>query len=65
MADILEFLKQKCHIEKAKQEELCLSKAADGEYKSDNTLFKLPLAKVKGEGGNMKQFCQFYFRRLE
>ena len=63
---------QATHKEKARQEKLRLGQTATSnereavsDYVSDNTLFKLPLGKLKAEGGDMQQFNQFYFRRLE
>ena len=35
------------------------------DYVADNTAFKLPLGKLQAEGGDMQQFNQFYYRRLE
>ena len=35
------------------------------DYQMLNTEFKLPLGKLKDQGGDMQQFCSFYYQRLE
>lgn len=35
------------------------------DYVAENLQFKLPLGKLKADGGDMQQFNQFYYRRLE
>jgi len=31
----------------------------------NNDAFKLPLGKLKAQGGDMQQFCAFYYKRLD
>ena len=62
MADIYQWLQQSAHIEKAKQE---MVRESLHDYVMHNTEFKLPLGKLKDKGGDMQQFCSFYYKRLE
>ena len=62
MADIYEWLQQSAHVEKAKQE---MVRTSAHDYMMHNTDFKLPLGKLKDQGGDMQQFCSFYYKRLE
>jgi hypothetical protein len=59
MSDILHFLTQTAHIEQERQ-----TRASDSDYKADNTRFKLPLKLLQAKGGDMQQFCSFYYQRL-
>ena len=63
MAEILQFLTQHAHKLKAEQGQL--HRAETNDYKMQNELYRLPLNKLKAEGGDMQQFCSFYYRRLE
>jgi len=68
MADIQQYLIQAAHQEKARQEQQRLAtceRESIADYKADNQMFKLPLGKLKEQGGDMQQFNQFYFNRLE
>ena len=68
MADIQKYLIQTAHKQKAKQEQqkmaACQRQSIE-DYEADNLTFKLPLGKLKEQGGEMQQFNQFYFKRLE
>ena len=55
-------MQQPAHVEKAKQE---MMRDSVGDYVMYNTEFKLPLGKLKDQGGDMQQFCSFYFKRLD
>ena len=61
MADIRQWLKQQAHIERAGVE---MHRESIHDYKMLNSEFKLPLGKLKEEGG-LQQFCSFYYKRLE
>ena len=63
MADIYKWLQQTPHIEKAKQEMMTRESLQD--YLMKDTEYKLPLGKLKDQGGDMQQFCSFYYKRLE
>lgn len=68
MADIKQFLIQAAHKEKASHEEARLAtceRESVPDYQADNLKFKLPLGKLQAEGGDMHQFYQFYYQRLE
>ena len=66
MADIEQYLIQSAHKERAARERARVDeREAVADYCADNRLFKLPLGKLQAEGGDMQQFNQFYFRRLE
>lgn len=64
MADIEKYLVQAAHKEReiARQAE---ERESIADYVANNNSFKLPLGKLKADGGDMQQFNQFYYRRLE
>ncbi len=53
MAEILEFLRQSAHVTKAKQASKQLTRPCDDRYEFKNESFRLPLGKIKSEGGEM------------
>ena len=66
MADIQRFLIQAAHQQQELRERSTVkSRESLADYCADNLAFKLPLGKIKAEGGDMKQFNQFYYQRLE
>jgi hypothetical protein len=69
MAEILKFLTQEAHKSKAKEAEKAAPARATrtciNDYRMLNEAYRLPLGKQKIEGGDMQQFCSFYYKRLE
>lgn len=59
MADIQEYLIQAVHKEQAAREaarQASQQRESISDYVSDNLAFKLPLGKIKSDGGDMQQF---------
>jgi DNA polymerase delta subunit 2 len=64
MAEILQFLTQHAHrLQVQKQSPLIRPNISD--YEMVNNGYRLPLGKLKHEGGDMQQFNLFYYKRLE
>lgn len=42
-----------------------IERESNSDYKMYDDEFTLPLGQLKAEGGDMQQYCNLYFKRLE